>query len=175
MKIRNMMRRYYSVAVAKVYYIGFIVDGELYMFIIRGEIPEFLLRETQSSEESKCAQVRIQVKLTNARAQYIHDKRVVHLGPASVMNYKDKYNRGHHFEHYIVERFTNQTWKVNNTPWYEAGDVIINGEHVQVKFQDAEVTNEDKLKRAGLWGETLTAHEGEKINTASLDKQANRC
>ena len=51
MKIRNMMLRYYTIAIAKVYYIGFICMGELYMFVIRGEIPSCLLRLTYPSGE----------------------------------------------------------------------------------------------------------------------------
>lgn len=150
MKIRNMMLRYYTIAAAKVYYIGFIVDGELYMFIIRGEIPAFLLRESTSSKATKCATVRIQVKATCAKSQYIHDKRVIHLGPASLIEYKDKYNKGQHFERYIVERFTGKTWTPDTTPWYKAGDAEINGEQVQIKFNDATVTDEDTLTNAGL-------------------------
>lgn len=155
MKIRNMMLRYYTIAVAKVYYIGFICMGELYMFVIRGEIPSCLLRLTYPSGEEGNDLVKIQVREANAKAQYIHDRRVVHLGPASLLygfDMPEKYdNRGYRFEKYIFETFGHVQWvKPDNTPWYKRGDVIIDGEHVQCKFHEASVIDEETLQKHGL-------------------------
>ena len=54
----------------------------------------------------------------------------------------DKYNDGEHFERVLTERWTGETWVKDSKPYYEGGDLRVNGVEIQVKLDGAELTNE---------------------------------
>ena len=66
-----------------------------------------------------------------------------------------KYNRGENFERVITETLTETVWVKDSIPFYRQGDIQLNGEEIQIKFDAAELTNEKTLKRAM---ETLRSH-----------------
>lgn len=147
MNIMNIfMTAYIAQSAARVFYIGFVYDGKLYLVVLRDTIPAAFLRVTTTSKTHVNA---VRVQITSKMAQLlIKDGRAIELGDATALNYSDKYNRGEHFERYIVERYTTTTWYKDTTPWYIAGDAEINGEQVQIKFNGATVTDERKIARA---------------------------
>ena len=147
MNIMNiLMTAYIAKSAAHVFYIGFMYDGKLYLVVLRGTIPAAFLRVTTTSKTHVNA---VRVQITSKMAQLlIKDGRAIELGDAAALNYSDKYNRGEHFERYIVERYTATTWHKDTTPWYIAGDAEINGEQIQIKFNGATVTDERKIARA---------------------------
>lgn len=59
-----------------------------------------------------------------------------------------KYNRGEIFEKLITEKF-NQIWKKDNVPFTDAGDIVINGIHYQIKYEKATFISEKGLKKIG--------------------------
>lgn len=147
MDIMNiLMTAYIAKSAARVFYIGFVVDGKLYMIVLRDTIPAAFLRVTTTSKTHVNA-VRVQVTSKLAKL-LVKDGIAIELGAAAAMDYNDSYNRGEHFERYIVERFTDKQWAKDSTPWYIAGDAEINGEQVQIKFNGATVTDERKIARA---------------------------
>lgn len=60
---------------------------------------------------------------------------------------QDCYNKGDHFERAVKELLTGEEWHKNKDPFWTGGDVRINGVEVQVKFNSAELTNENTLQR----------------------------
>ena len=53
-------------------------------------------------------------------------------------------NTGHYFE-YIIARMHNIEWQLNVTDGREAGDLVINGEHWQLKANGGQVATEQQL------------------------------
>ena len=56
------------------------------------------------------------------------------------------YNRGEIAEKLVTE-FFNQEWEKDNIPFTEAGDIIVNDTHYQIKFEKATFINEKTLIR----------------------------
>lgn len=57
-----------------------------------------------------------------------------------------KYNKGEIFEKMVAELY-GQTWEKDRVPFWEGGDLEINGKAYQVKFEKATFTNEKTLAR----------------------------
>lgn len=60
------------------------------------------------------------------------------------------YNKGEIFEKLVTEWY-GQEWKKDNIPFYQQGDINVNGVEYQIKFEKATITNERQMNRvAGL-------------------------
>ena len=46
----------------------------------------------------------------------------------------------------MTERLTDTVWTADSIPFYVQGDINVNGEEIQIKFDTAELTNERCLK-----------------------------
>lgn len=57
-----------------------------------------------------------------------------------------KYNRGEVFEKLVTEHF-GQTWVKDNIPFTEQGDINVNGEEIQIKYEKATFINEAQIER----------------------------
>lgn len=64
-------------------------------------------------------------------------------------SYGKQANRGKAFEKLVTEHFK-QTWEDDHIPFWEAGDIEINGQAYQIKYDRCNFTNEAQLK--GLEG-----------------------
>jgi hypothetical protein len=58
----------------------------------------------------------------------------------------DKYNRGEIFEKLITEYF-GQEWKKDTVPFWEQGDIRLNGKEVQIKLDTATLTSTKQIAR----------------------------
>ena len=57
---------------------------------------------------------------------------------------ESKYNNGEIFEKLVTERF-GQTWKKDDIPFTDAGDIEVEGVPYQIKFQKATFCNEKSI------------------------------
>lgn len=57
-----------------------------------------------------------------------------------------KYNRGEVFEKLVTEHY-GQTWVKDNIPFTEQGDINVNGEEIQIKYEKATFINEAQIER----------------------------
>lgn len=55
-------------------------------------------------------------------------------------------NDGDKFEKIVAEVLAGMVWKKTRTPFYEAGDITLNGEQIQVKLNGATLTDEKVIK-----------------------------
>jgi hypothetical protein len=58
----------------------------------------------------------------------------------------DKYNRGEIFEKLITEYF-GQEWEKDTVPFWEQGDIRLNGKEVQIKLDTATLTSTKQIAR----------------------------
>lgn len=142
----EMINRYNALAVATAYIVGFILDGMLYYTVSAHIADEFLKLDRMSSKRGDWAKIR--VKLTSAdRKALVACGKAIMIGSADLLNTADKYNKGERFERVITETLTGETWVKDSVPFNVAGDITLNGEQVQIKFDGAELTNERTLMR----------------------------
>lgn len=143
----EMLETYNAHAGAHVYLLGFVRKAKVYYFTTDfAELTSYTRHSTTSSHRGGCNQIRIYIRssvidelLESGRAQYLCDD--------SIFEAQDSYNRGDHFERAVKELLTGEEWHKNKDPFWTGGDVRINGVEVQVKFNSAELTNENTLQR----------------------------
>lgn len=142
----EMINRYNTLAVAAAYIIGFVLDGMLYYTKSTHIADAYLKFDRMSSKRGGWAKIR--VKLTSAdRKALVACGKAIMIGSASLLDTDDKYNKGERFERIITESLTGEKWVKDSVPFNVAGDITLDGEEVQIKFDGAELTNERTLMR----------------------------
>ena len=112
----------------------------------RAELSEFFKLDRASSKRGGFLKIRI--KLTSAdRAKLSATAELI--GTADLLEKDTAHNKGENFERELTERWTAETWVKDSIPFNVAGDIVVNGENVQVKLDGAELTNEKILARLG--------------------------
>jgi hypothetical protein len=142
----EMIARYNALAVATAYIVGFVLNGMLYYTMFEHIADNFLKFDRMSSKRGGWAKIR--VKLSSAdRKALVACGQAIMIGSADLLDTEDKYNKGERFERIITETLTGETWVKDSIPFNVAGDITLNGEEVQIKFDGAELTNERTLMR----------------------------
>lgn len=140
----EMIAAYAALSAAHRYIVGFILNARLF-YTTFAELPDAMLKlDRASSKRGGFAKIR--VKLPAAlRKQLVASGMATELGSCELLNTLDKYNKGERFEKLITERLTGTNWVKDSVPFWVAGDITLNGEQVQIKFDGAELTNERTL------------------------------
>lgn len=140
-----MTETYKKNSAAHSYWFGFILAGMLY--VVAGmtfeEIAQYFKMDRASSAKGGFAKIRIRARHAELEALL---PRATLLGSEALL-VDGKYNKGDMLEKVIVERFTGEKWVKNSTPFFLDGDATINGEKVQIKLNQAELTNEKILTK----------------------------
>lgn len=140
-----MMNLYNALSASHLYVLGFMVQNILYYAMMDFEtLAKYMKMDRASSARGGFAKLRI--KLT--REQKAELLRIAtRCGTAEDLTAMDKYNKGENFERIITELLTDEKWVKDSVPFNVAGDIVVNGENVQIKFDGAEITNERLLKK----------------------------
>jgi hypothetical protein len=142
----EMISIYNALSVATAYIVGFIFNGMVYYVMSAHIADEYLKLDHMSSKRGGWAKIRVKLSSADRQALVACGKAVL-LGSASLLETNDKYNRGERFERAITETLTTEKWVKDSVPFNVAGDITLNGQQVQIKFDGAELTNERTLKR----------------------------
>ena len=143
----KLVNEYNQHSAAHRYFVGFEYDAKLYLTDVRGHLPETMLKEDRAAA-SKGGMLKIRVRLgAKLKAMLINSNRAVQLGTIDLLNTDDKYNKGERFERLVTERYTGKKWEKDSVPFWQAGDIELNGEQIQIKFEGAELTNERTMAR----------------------------
>ena len=142
----EMIARYNALAVATAYIVGFILNGMLYYTMSEHIADSFLKFDRMSSKRGGWAKIRVKLSSADRKALVACGKAIM-IGSADLLDTEDKYNKGERFERIITETLTGETWVKDSIPFNVAGDITLNGEEVQIKFDGAELTNERTLMR----------------------------
>ena len=141
----EMINRYNTLSASTAYIIGFVVNGLLYYTMSAHIADEFLKFDHMASSRGGWAKIRVRLSSADRKALVECGKAVL-LGSASLLT-DTKYNKGECFERVITETLTGEQWVKDSVPFNVAGDITLNGEEVQIKFDGAELTNEKTLMR----------------------------
>ena len=142
----EMIDRYNALAIATAYIVGFIFNGMLYYTMSAHINPDFLKYDRMSSKRGGWAKIRVRLSSADRKALVEYGKAIC-LGSAELLNTADQYNKGERFERIITETLTTEKWVKDSIPFNVKGDITLNGEEVQIKFDGAELTNEKMLMR----------------------------
>ena len=144
----NLLTAYNKNSAAHTYYFGFIFAGLLYAVcgMTFEEIAALCRMDRASTSKGGFRKIRIRATAAQCAALIPH---ALLIGSADLLN-DPKWNKGEMFEKIITEMFTGEKWQKDSVPFFVAGDAVINGENVQIKLNQAELTNEKILKRYGF-------------------------
>ena len=122
-------------------------DGVEYHFV-NNEVFEELSRYFKLDRASKShgGMLKIRIRMTaKDRAELSATAELI--GAEDLLTKDTAHNKGENFERELTERWTAETWVKDSVPFNVAGDIVVNGENVQVKLDGAELTNEKILAR----------------------------
>ena len=143
MTMNEMMTAYNAHSAAHSYALGFIHDKKLYVVKMNyAELSRYFKLDRASSKRGGFAKIRI--RMTAKDRAMLSDVAEL-LGSADLLVKDTKYNKGDNFERELTERWTSETWVKNSVPFWQAGDIRVNGIEIQVKLDSAELTNEKIL------------------------------
>ena len=145
MNRNEMINRYNALSASTAYIIGFVLNGLLYYTMSAHIADQFLKYDRMSSKRGGWAKIRVRLSSADRKALVECGKAVL-IGSADLLA-DVKYNKGECFERVITETLTGEQWVKDSVPFNVAGDITLNGEQVQIKFDGAELTNEKMLMR----------------------------
>ena len=141
----EMLTAYNARSASHVYALGFVYGGNLYAQKLSfAELTAFAKLDRASSKRGGFAKIRIKLTASD-RAELSLTAELI--GAESLLTADAKHNKGENFERELTERWTAETWVKDSVPFNVAGDIVVNGENVQVKLDGAELTNEKILSR----------------------------
>ena len=143
----EMMTAYERLSASHVYALGFVHGGLLYaQKLTFAELSAFFKLDRASSKRGGFAKIRIKLTASD-RAELSLTAELI--GAESLLTADASHNKGENFERELTERWTAETWVKDSVPFNVAGDLVLNGENVQVKLDGAELTNEKILAKLG--------------------------
>ena len=136
---------YNALSASHLYILGFMVQNVLYYTMMDFEkLAGFMKMDRMSTAKGGWAKLRIKLTTTQ-KAELL--KIATRCGTVEDLTAMEKYNKGENFERIITELLTGERWVKDSVPFNVAGDIILNGENVQIKFDGAEITNERLLAK----------------------------
>ena len=143
MNAQTMKRHYRAHSAAHTYIVGFIRDGKVYYVTVGWkELSKWLTESRTSSARGAALAIRVYVPAEDQR-------KLIASGKALVLCDVDKLadgNKGDAFEKAVVETLTGTVWTKDKHKFYEAGDMELNGEQIQIKLSTATLTDEKVIK-----------------------------
>ena len=145
MTLETMKALYELFTAAHTYILGFAVEGILYYVMTDfATLSRYFKMDRMSSARGGFAKIRI--KLTVAqKAELLRMAKP--CGTMEDLFVMPEYNKGDNFERLMMETLTTEKWAKNSVPFNVAGDIRVNGEEIQVKFDGCEITNERYLRK----------------------------
>ena len=143
--LHNMIRAYDSKAFTHEYLFGFADRGNIYIAHTDSKILPYVCKVDSASRGYGRS---LRFRPTKAQKELLKTCRCSILCSAEYFNAECKasqYNRGEIFEKIVTER-CGQVWVKDSVPFTESGDLIVNGIHYQIKFEQATFCNEHSLK-----------------------------
>ena len=143
---KKMVHFYNSHAGAHSYIWGFALGGNIWLVKTGSSVLENALHLDKASRGAGYAlrfkpNKSIKTYLLSLGAKVLCSEKYFNEQVAST-----KYNRGETFEKFVTEYF-GQTWEKDNVPFTECGDINVDGEEIQIKFEKATFINEAQIER----------------------------
>lgn len=136
---QTMLRNYRKIDSANSYILGFVDKGVVYMVSCPSIPPRYISYEQASRNQGMSLRLRLRKSFQKQLM-----KKAIAIGIVANLS-EGVYNKGENFERLVTERF-GMVWKKDNIACNVQGDICVNGEEIQIKFDGATLTNEKTLK-----------------------------
>ena len=147
--LEMMIGGYNRLAYTDKYIIGFAFNGTIYYGFATAEmIDRYLILDSASRGAGYALKFKPRKDEKIALITACNMKAIASKKFFEEIVTDSKYNRGEIFEKMITEKF-GQKWEKDNIPFTDAGDIVINGIHYQIKFEKASFITEKTLKKIG--------------------------
>lgn len=147
MNLNALITLYATLTAAHAYILGFVFEGSVYYINATfAELVAYVRQSRTSSKKGGVLQARIRVNAKQA-AELVASGKAIFLGGVELLE-DGKHNKGENFERIITERLTGKEWHKDSVPFWKAGDIELNGEQIQIKLSEAELTNEKAINAA---------------------------
>lgn len=141
----NMIRAYNSKAFTHEYLFGFSDRGNIYVARTNSKILPYVCCLDSASRGYGRS---LRFRPTKAQKELLKTCRCSILCSVEYFNAECKasqYNRGEIFEKIVTERY-GQVWTKDSVPFTKSGDLVVDGVHYQIKFEQATFCNEYSLE-----------------------------
>lgn len=140
-----LINAYHTNSVATEYWFGFIFRHLVYVVtnLSFEEIEKYFKLERAAASKGGYAKIRIKARVAEC-AELL--PRAICLGNEEILD-DEKWNTGIKFEKVVTERVALQEWARDSIPFWVAPDIDLDGRKIQVKFNGAELTNENTIRR----------------------------
>jgi hypothetical protein len=140
----TMIKNYRKFSGAEGYIIGFIYKHQLYMIKVAEIMPRYMSVQHSSSKTGRVP--KLQLTINNSHKEQMIRKGAICLGSEELV-VCDDLNKGFAFERLVSEFYGIEYRGQDNVGFWVGGDLEVNGEQIQVKFQGAQIVAEKTLER----------------------------
>jgi hypothetical protein len=140
----TMIKNYRKFSGAESYIIGFIYKHQLYMIKVAEIMPRYMSVQHSSSKTGRVP--KLQLTINNSHKEQMIRKGAICLGSEDLV-VCDDLNKGFAFERLVSEYYGIEYRGQDNVGFWVGGDLEVNGEQVQIKFQGAQIVAEKTLER----------------------------
>lgn len=137
----NMIRDYHKLSAADYYIIGFELDGYIYAVKQKRLYSKYLKTDRESTKNGGANILRLTLTKKQKRALA---KKMLPVATAEDM--EKATNKGEWFEK-LIHTIYKQDYKKDTIRFDKQGDIKIEGQEVQLKFERATVANERTIKK----------------------------
>lgn len=140
----EMLRNYEATSAADAYIIGFAIAGRVYVAKVAKLREDMVQLDRESSSHGGAAKLRLSIT-TRMRA-ILRNAGALEVGSVAEV-LEAGMNKGEAFEKWYYKR-CGQVWTKDNVPYWKDGDITVNGEKLQLKWENASLTNENVIRKA---------------------------
>jgi hypothetical protein len=140
----TMIKNYRKFSGAESYIIGFIYKHQLYMIKVAEIMPRYMSVQHSSSKTGRVP--KLQLTINNSHKEQMIRKGAICLGSEDLV-VCDDLNKGFAFERLVSEYYGIEYRGQDNVGFWVGGDLEVDGEQIQIKFQNAQIVSEKTLER----------------------------
>lgn len=140
----TMIKNYRKFSGAESYIIGFVYKHMLYMIKVAEIMPRYMSVQHSSSKTGRVP--KLQLTINNSHKEQMIRKGAICLGSEDLV-VCDDLNKGFAFERLVSEYYGIEYRGQDNVGFWVGGDLEVNGEQIQIKFQGAQIVAEKTLER----------------------------
>lgn len=140
MNVLEMLSLYERFNKAEKYIIGFAYKHKIYMLMVDSLDSNMITLESASKNQG------VSLRFRPHKADKLAlMERAVCIGDEELV-LDEKYNKGEMFEKVVTEYY-GQEWVKDTVPFHKAGDIVVSGVQIQIKFEKAALCTSKTLDK----------------------------
>ena len=153
----TMIKNYRRFSGAESYIIGFVYKHQLYMIKVAEIMPRWMSVQHSSSRTGRIPKLQMSIR-NKDKEQFIRKGAILLCDENQIVC--DDLNKGFAFERLVSEYYGIEYRGQDNVGFWVGGDLEVDGEQIQIKFQNAQIVAENTLKKLQKKGLTKQSSLG---------------